>query len=65
MKIPSVRSMIYGSDIFCFSVLLFQFLVASHLHSTITIIGLLRSQFVTFMPTTMQADVSQQSIGFG
>ena len=38
-----------------FGVLLFPFLIASKLHSTISIVGLLLSQFVMFTPAIMQS----------
>ena len=42
-------------------VLLFPCLIASQLHSTVSIVGLF--SFVTFTPTTMPSDNLQQSIG--
>ena len=44
-----------------FGVLLFPCLIASQLHSTVNIVILF--PFVTFPPTTMPSDDSQQSIG--
>ena len=44
-----------------FGVLLFPCLIASQLHSTINIVGLF--PLVTFTPTVMPSDDSQQSIG--
>lgn len=46
-----------------FGVLLFPCLVASQLHTTINIFGVLYSQIATFRPATIQPSDSQQPIG--